>query len=248
MMASAEWLDGGGVEVLAGMGLPLAQRARVPAALLLNEAHTLRQAKRGIDAGFNAVMMDSSAWEWDRALSEVAELVGYAQARGASVEAELGRLPDAVEGGIDDSQAALTDPGQAADFARRTGVDCLAVSVGNVHLLTTGYAPIDLDHLEAIYRQVQRPLVMHGGTSFPPAAVPRAIAGGIAKFNVGTVLKKAFLDGVRARVASWPEGVDAHQVLGSHKDPDLLEAGKVRMREEVRKLMRLYGSSGKAGI
>ena len=246
MMAEGAWLDSGGIEVLAGMGLPLARRAQVPVALLLNEAHSLEQAKRGLDAGFNAVMMDSSAWAWERAVAEIRELVAYAHARGASVEAELGRLSDAVEGGIDDSAAALTDPEQAAEFARLTGIDCLAVSVGNVHLLTAGYAPVDLDHLEAIHRRVGLPLVMHGGTSFPPQAVPRAIAGGVAKFNVGTILKKTYLEAVRAQVASWPELVDPHQVLGSHKETDLLNAGKQVMIAEVRRLIKLYGGSGKA--
>jgi len=245
MMAGGEWLDRGGIEVLAGMGLPLARRARVPVALLLNEAHTLEQAKRGIDSGFNAVMVDSSAWSWERAVAEIGELVQYAHARGASVEAELGRLPDAVEGGIDDSAAALTDPAQAAEFCRLTGIDCLAVSVGNVHLLTAGYAPVDLDHLEAIYKEVRLPLVMHGGTSFPPQAVPRAIAGGVAKFNVGTILKKRFLDAIRGRVAVWPASVDPHQVLGSHKEADLLNIGKQAMTAEVRRLIQLYGGSGK---
>ncbi|MCC7264746.1 MAG: class II fructose-bisphosphate aldolase [Candidatus Latescibacteria bacterium] len=246
MMADGAWLDAGGVEMLAGLGLPLAHRARVPVALLLNEAHTLEQARRGLDAGFNAVMMDRSAWAWDRAVREIAELVAYARTRGASVEAELGRLPDAVAEGIDDSAAALTDPEQAAEFAHLTGIDCLAVSVGNVHLLTSGYAPVDLDHLEAIHRRVGLPLVMHGGTSFPPQAVPRALAGGVAKFNVGTILKKRFLDAIRGRVAVWPAGVDPHQVLGSHKDTDLLNTGKTAMAAEVRRLIKLYGGSGKA--
>lgn len=246
MMASGAWLEAGGIEVLAGLGLPLARLAQVPVALLLNEAHTLEQAKRGLDAGFNAVMMDSSAWEWDRAVAEISELVVYAHARGASVEAELGRLPDAVESGIDDSAAALTDPAQAAEFARLTNIDCLAVSVGNVHLLTAGYAPVDLDHLEAIHRRVGVPLVMHGGTSFPPQAVPRAIAGGVAKFNVGTILKKSFLETVRTQIATWSERVNPHQVLGSHKETDLLNAGKRAMTTEVRRLIRLYGGSGRA--
>ena len=245
MMADGGWLDAGGIEMLAGMGLPLTHRAKVQVALLLNEAHTLEQAKKGLDAGFNAVMMDSSAWEWDRAVQEVSELVAYAHALGASVEAELGRLPDAVEGSIDDSAAALTDPEQAAELARLTGIDCLAVSVGNVHLLTSGYAPVDLDHLEAIYQRVGLPLVMHGGTSFPPQAVPRAIAGGVAKFNVGTILKKTYLEAVRTQMGAWTERVDPHQVLGSHKDTDLLNAGKASMADQVRSLIRLYGGSGK---
>lgn len=245
MMAAPDWLDAGGIEALAGMGRPLVERARVPAAFLLNEARTLDQAKRGLDAGFNAVMLDTSAWEWDRAVHAAAELVNYARARGASVEAELGRLPDAVEGGIDDTTAALTEPEQAAAFVRRTGIDCLAVSVGNVHLLTDGYAPVDLAHLEAVYRQAQIPLVMHGGTSFPPDAVSRAVAAGVAKFNVGTILKKAFLEGVRAAMSAWPERVNVHDVLGSHKDADMLHAGKGAMRAEVRRRIRSYGGWGK---
>lgn len=246
MMAARDWLDACGIEVLAGSGLPLVERARVPAAFLLNEAQTLEQAQRGLAAGFNAVMVDTSAWQWDEAVETVTELVGYARACGASVEAELGRLPDAVDDGVDDSLASLTDPEQAAEFVRRTGVDCLAVSVGNIHLLTTAYAPVDLSHLEAIYQRVQIPLVMHGGTSFPPHAVPRAIASGVAKFNVGTVLKNNFLEGVRAAVSSWPERVNAHAVLGSHKETDLFNVGKDRMREKVRELIRLYGGSNQA--
>src|SRR5450432_3959568 len=71
MMLDSEWLDAGGIEVLAGMGRPLAERAGVPAAFLLNEAHTLDQVQHGVDAGFNAVMLDTSAWDWDRAIRSV---------------------------------------------------------------------------------------------------------------------------------------------------------------------------------
>lgn len=246
MMADGAWLDAGGVEVLAGLALPLVERARVPVALLLNETHTVEQARAAIDAGFNMVMADSSAWPWERAVDEVGDLVRYAHAHGAFVEAELGRLPDAVEGGIDNSSAAPTDPEQGAEFVRRTGVDCLAVSVGNVHLLTDGHAPVDLDHLEAIHARVSVPLVLHGGTSFPPAAVPRAIAGGVSKFNVGTILKHRFADGVRGTVSGWPDRVEVHDVLGSHKETDFLHAGRDRMRDEVRQRIHIYGGSGRA--
>ncbi|MDA0334969.1 MAG: class II fructose-bisphosphate aldolase [bacterium] len=243
-MAAGTWLDAGGVEVLAGIGLALASRSRVPTALLFNEAHTLAQARRAVDAGFNAVMLDTSAWSWDDAIADVTRLVEYAHERGASVEAELGRLPDAVAGGVDDSQASLTDPQQAAEFAQRTGIDCLAVSVGNVHLLRDGLAPVDMAHLEAIRACVPLPLVMHGGTSFPPDEVPRAIAAGVGKFNVGTVLKGEFLNGVRRSVTSWPADVDVHDVLGSHKGTDMLAEGKARMQSRVQRLIRLYRGGG----
>ena len=156
-------------------------------ALLLNEAQTLDQALRGVESGFNAVMLDTSGWAWDDAVTQVGELTRAAHASGVAVEGELGRLPDFIDGDVGRVAGSLTDPEQAAAFVAQTGVDCLAVSIGNVHLLTTRYAPVDLEHLEAISRRVSTPLVIHGGTSFPPDAVPRAIAAGVVKFNVGTV-------------------------------------------------------------
>ena len=144
MMTDLQWLDNGGVELLGAMGKVVAQRARVPVSLLLNEAQTFDQAVRGMEAGFNAVMLDTSAWGWEEAIESVARLTRLAHARGVTVEAEVGRLPDATEDGIDASDAQLTDPARAAAFLAATGADCLAVSIGNVHLLTAHYAPVDL--------------------------------------------------------------------------------------------------------
>ncbi len=240
MMVAQEWLDAGGIEILGATGRTVAERAQVPVALLLNEARTYEQVLRGIDAGFNAVMLDTSAWPWDLAIEQVARLTRAAHRRGVMVEAELGRLPDAVEGGIDDSQAVLTDPQQAARFVEQTGVDCLAVSIGNVHLLADGIAPVDLAHLEAIHQQVHVPLVIHGGTSFPLEAVPRAIAAGAAKFNVGTILKKLFWEGVREEMIARGQRVNVHAALGSHSAEDCMAAGKARMYAKVGELIRAY--------
>ena len=240
MMLDSAWLDAGGVELLGAMGRAVAQRAKVPVALLLNEARTFDQVLRGMDAGFNAVMLDTSSWGTNEAIAAVAKLTQLAHARGIAVEAELGRLPDAVGDGIDDSAAALTDPEQAAQFVAQTGVDCLAVSIGNVHLLTHGYAPVDMAHMQAIHQRVPVPLVIHGGTSFPPAEVPRAIAAGALKFNVGTILKKTFLEGLRETVGALPAQPFVHDLMGSHKDADLLTQGKARMTAKVRELIRLY--------
>lgn len=247
MMVSSAWLNDGGVEILGALGRQAAERAAVPTGFLLNETHTFEQAERGIAAGFQTVMMDTSAWDWDHAVGAVKRLTDIAHAAGATVEAELGRLPDAVvEGGIDDSKAFFTDPDQAAEFVQKTGVDFLAVSIGNIHLLTNGYAPVDMDHLERIHQRVSIPLVIHGGTSFPPSAVSRAIANNAVKFNVGTILKKSFWEGMRGAVLNAPAPVNVHDTLGSHKDSDVLNAGKARMKAKVQELMRLYGSSGKA--
>jgi ketose-bisphosphate aldolase len=240
LLGHQPWFDAGGIELLGALGNEVARQARVPVALLLNETHTLEQSMRGLDAGFNAVMLHTES------VDAVAELATAAHARGAAVEGELGNLPDAAHGAIDDSAASLTDPEQAASFVEATGVDCLAVSVGNVHLLTHGSAAIDLDRLRAVHERVHVPLVIHGGTGFPPDAIAPAIASGVAKFNVGTVLRSAYLRGLTEALAQLPAEPDVHAAIGSHGPADVLEAGKAAMVETVRNLIRQYGSSGRA--
>jgi ketose-bisphosphate aldolase len=247
MMIDAEWLDNAGIELLGAMGRVVAQRARVPVSLLLNEAQTFDQAVRGIEAGFNAVMLDTSAWDREEAIENVGRLTRLAHARGVTVEAEVGRLPDATEEGIDASRAQRTDPAQAAAFLAETGADCLAVSIGNVHLRTAQDAPVDLALLEAIHQQVSVPLVLHGGTGLPPGCIPRAIACGVAKFNVGTALKRSYLQALRETVAAWPPSVNVHDILGSHKEADVFTRAKAAMKASVRERIRLYGGSGRAG-
>lgn len=246
LLIDRAWLDDGGIEALGGLGRPVAERARVPTCFLLNETHTLEQALRGLEAGFTAVMMHTGGQAPADSVEQVGALVHAAHERHAAVEGELGRLPDATEGEIDDTQAVLTDPDEAAAFVAATGVDCLAVSFGNVHLLEGRAAPVDLDRLEAVRRRVDVPLAVHGGTSFPAEAVEAAIARGVAKFNVGTVLKRTFLEGFAEAVEAGPGDLSPHDLLGSHSPHDLLEAGKRRLVPAVRNLIRLYGGSGRA--
>jgi len=245
-MLADQWLDHRGIPYLGSMGRTLLQDCEVPVAFLLNETHTLQQALVGIDSGFTAVMIDSHRWPVPEALQAVATLVEAAHAAGVAVEAEFGSLPDFNGEAIEDAHAYLTDPAQARDFVDRTGVDCLAVAVGNVHLLTSGTAAIDLPRLRQINQAVAVPLAIHGGTGFPPQDVAAAIAAGVAKFNVGTRLKKAFLDAVLANARTWTGRESVHDLVGSHKDTDFLEAGKAAVTEQVRDLIRLYGGSGQA--
>ena len=234
------WLDNGGIETLGCLGRHVAERTTVPVSLLLNEAHTLAHGLRGIEAGFNAVMLCTSD------VATVAELVRVAHGRGVAVEGELGSLPDGgADGEIDTAGAGLTDPEQAAAFVADTGVDCLAVSFGNVHTLEGRTAAVDLDRLAAIGREVEVPLVVHGGTSFPPDAVAGAIACGAAKFNVGTVLKRTFADGLKRAVVSAPVDASPHDLIGSHGPDDLLASAKPVLVEAIRALIRLYGGSGR---
>jgi fructose/tagatose bisphosphate aldolase len=83
------------------------------------------------------------------------------------------------------------------------------------------------------------PLVIHGGTGFPEEVIPQVIPLGVAKFNIGAVLKQAFLTGLTEAIETLPPQLGIHQVMGSRKESDVLQRGKARMREEVARRIRL---------
>ena len=238
------WLEAGGVEELAALARVLAERAAVPVAVLYNEAQTPAQALRGLRAGCNCVMLDSSHLPWEQNVAVTRDMVGAAHAAGAAVEAELGHLPNAAGPVLEPGR--MTAPAHAAEFASATGIDALGVSIGNVHVLSKGAAALDLDLLERIRQAVRLPLVLHGGTGIPAAAIGPAIARGVAKINYGTRLKEVFLAGMREAMAALPETPYIHDIVGSHAPTDILVAGQQRMRQLVADLMRLYGSAGQA--
>ncbi len=238
VMMNQAWFDRTGMASLAALARILALQSRVPTALLLNEVNTFEQIERGLALGFNAVMLVSADRPYDQNVALTKQVADAAHAAGAAVEGELGHLPDG--GGPSSERDSLTDPDQAADFVARTGVDSLAVSIGNVHCLRDGTAAVDLDRLAEIRRRVLVPLVIHGGTGFPDSAVPRAISHGVSKFNVGTILKRRFLEGLRGALAELPESADVQQVMGSRKASDVVSIAKDRVRQEVERRMLLY--------
>jgi ketose-bisphosphate aldolase len=241
LLVDQTWLDHGGIEILGSIGRSAAARSTMPVALLLNECHTLPQALRGIEAGFNAVMLHTDD------VAMVAELVEVAHRRGVSVEGEIGTLPNGgADGRVDASRASTTEPEAATAYLAAAGVDCLAVSFGNVHTLESAFAQVDLDRLAAIRACVDVPLVVHGGTGFPGEAVPEAIERGVAKFNVGTALKRAYLQGLREALAGGSPKASPHDLVGSHKIADLQAAAMKDVVAVVRELIRSYGGSGRA--
>jgi len=137
VMMAPGWFDGGGLERLAAAGLATAQITRVPAAFILNEVATFSQIMRGIRAGFNAVMLDSTALPYAEHARLTRQVGEAAHSVGVAVEAESGALPDG-SGELGGEISRLTDPGEAARFVAETGVDALAVSIGNVHILLEG--------------------------------------------------------------------------------------------------------------
>jgi ketose-bisphosphate aldolase len=238
------WLDAAGIEALAALARLLAERSKVPTAILFNEAQSYAHALRGLKAGCNCVMLDTARLPFDEHVAATQALVAAAHAVGAAVEAELGYLPDAS--GQRERAGAATDPEQAARFVQATGVDALAVSVGNVHLLMEGRVDLDFDLLERLQRAVPVPLVLHGGTGIRNTAIPPAIQRGVAKVNYGTRLKLAFLEGVQAGLRTLPQTATIHDLVGSRYPADFTVCGKVHMKALMRGLITLYGSAGKS--
>src|SRR5262249_52536740 len=154
----------------------------------------------------------------------VKAVVAAARPRNVWVEAQLGVLPSGTAN--NNGRFEITDPELAGEFVKETSVDALAVSVGNIHVLTAGRASLDLDALPRIRDQVSVPLVVHGGTSIAHERLQSLVCLGVAKFNFGTVLKQAYLDAVRAKLARYERPQNPHAFLGVGGDLDIMVAGR----------------------
>ena len=195
--------------VLAAMFRHLAGSAGVPVVAHLDHGQTPDVCHAALDAGFSSVMYDGSRQPLSRNIAETAEVVRRAQVYGVSVEGELGHVgyPDAPD-------SAPTDPRQAQVFCRETGIDALAVSVGNRHLQTEPVTVIDRHRLDRIEAATGIPLVLHGGSGVP-VSMRRTLARNTAvcKFNIGTELRRHFGAALRARLAADPNVFDRNAIL-----------------------------------
>ena len=244
-MMDQVWFSDGGLRRLAALGRVTAENARVPVSYLLNEVETLDHIAEGLACGFNAVMLDASELPLDENIEATRRVVQAAHAVGADVEGECDPLPDA-SGMMGQRTSKLTAPDEAARYVLATGVDALSVSIGNEHIRTQGESSPDLDLLPRLRDAVRVPLVIHGGTGFPEWAVPQAIERGVAKFNVGTVLKRLFFEAVRQSMHPLPKDPNFQEIVGSRKPRDFLQQAKLRVKNEVMRRIALYGSPGRA--
>ncbi|HVW67719.1 MAG TPA: class II fructose-bisphosphate aldolase, partial [Steroidobacteraceae bacterium] len=170
----------GDIDLYAALGVAAAARATVPCGFIFNECSNDAWVEYAMGAGFNLVMPADPEAGLDAYTQRVSRLTKLAHARGVAVEAEIDELP------CGDTPGAASDPDVAARFVAETGVDMLAVSVGNEHIRLEGSAPLDLDRLERIRRRVKIPLVLHGGSGIEAGSLKAAVAAGIRKVNYGT--------------------------------------------------------------
>ncbi|MEW2625196.1 ketose-bisphosphate aldolase [Streptomyces sp. NPDC048106] len=207
-----------------------AERAAVPVALHLDHVHSDDLLRQAPGAGFSSVMYDAARLPYPDNLAATRAAADWAHSQGLYIEAELGEV-----GGKDgcpplDAHApgARTDPAQARDFVGGTGVDALAVAVGSVHAMTTRTAALDHALLKRLSAALPVPLVLHGSSGVPDEGLVEAVAGGIAKVNVGTALNIAMTGAIREFLAARPEAVDSRTYLG---------VGREAMAREVRRVI-----------
>jgi len=162
-------------------------RANVPLALHLDHANDLDALQHVLNQGFTSVMYDGSAKSWDDNVQETCRVVDWAKSFDATVEAEIGHV---AKPGEPPSWASLTTPEEAQRFAAATGVDLLAVAVGNKHGAVKNTLGLDWDRLEAIHHACPTPLVLHGGSGVGLLDYPALKTRGVVKINVGTALRR----------------------------------------------------------
>ena len=201
--------------VLAAMFRTLAEQASVPVVAHLDHGFALDECRRAVDCGFTSVMFDGSRNPLSQNIDETAAIAEMAHAAGVSCEGEIGFV-----GYAEGEASARTDPQDAARFAAETGVDGMAISIGNVHLQETEAAEIDLNALQAIEAVTDVPLVIHGGSGVPTEMRRRlAATSNICKFNIGTELRMAFGQALREAVNCDPDRFDRIAILKEVEEP-----------------------------
>jgi len=209
--------------VLGKMFQHLAEGASVPVVAHLDHGYTFEECREALDSGFTSLMYDGSRKPLAQNIDETARIAELAHSAGISCEGEIGFVGyaqgDASEG---------TDPDEAKQFAAGSGVDAMAISVGNVHLQENKEGGLDEDRIRAIEAVTGIPLVIHGGSGVPVDQRRRLAAGSqICKFNIGTELRKAFGAALREAVNRDPERFDRVAILSETHDPMVAAARTV---------------------
>jgi fructose-bisphosphate aldolase class II len=213
-------------EAIAAAMAAVAATSSAPVVLHLDHITDADLALRTKDLGFSSVMYDGAELDYAANVATTRRVSGWAHDNSIWVEAELGEI-----GGKDGAHApgVRTDPAEAAQFARDTGVDSLAVAVGSSHAMTTRSASVDIDLVERIAASVDVPLVLHGSSGVPDGDLAAAARAGMRKINIGTALNIAFTGAVR----DWlneNDGVDPRKYI---------RPGRDAMTETCRHFMRV---------
>ena len=207
-------LDYAGFNLLTTLALAAAREAAVPVAVHLDHGSDVGILGRCAEAGFTSLMIDGSTLPLHENIALTQRAVEASA--GIAVEGELGGVAgDEERSGEQHTDIPMTDPGQAAQFVRGTGVASLAVAIGNAHGFYKGEPRLDFERLGAIQGQVNVPLVLHGASGIPDADLRRAIELGVRKINVNTETRYALFQSLQASLAEGGHGYDVTRLFGA---------------------------------
>jgi tagatose 1,6-diphosphate aldolase GatY/KbaY len=213
------------------------EKLTIPFAFHLDHFENIRDIKAIIAEGCRSVMIDASKHSLEENIAIVRDIVDFAHACGATVEAELGKLggqEDNIK--VDEKDAFFTNPDEAVEFVERTGIDTLAVAIGTAHGLYKKEPKLDFERLANIRQVIDIPLVLHGASGVPSKAVQEAIELGICKVNIATELKIPFSAAIKDYFTKHPDASDPRKYLIPAKEAmaEVVEE-KVKMCKSVQR-------------
>ena len=193
------------LHLMGPMMVQAAKEAKVDVAVHLDHGLTFETVDKALELGFTSVMLDASTLPFEENIDKVKTVVEKARKYGATVEAELGLVGGSEDGSCDHG-IRCTDPDDAVVYARETGIDALAVAIGNAHGNYPVAPTLAFDVLEKIHEKVDIPLVLHGGSGISDKDFQRAISLGIRKVNIAT----ASFNSLTAHVEKYMASTDKH--------------------------------------
>ena len=215
--------------------IPMARKASVPVCVHYDHGLTFEKCMEALRLGFTSVMYDCSTADYETNTAKVAEMVRICHGINVTVEGELGHVGDNEGAGkLENPSDYFTDPETAKDFVRRTGVDSLAVAVGNAHGDYKFPPKLDFERIKAIAGSTGLPLVLHGGSGLSDSDFRTAVENGVCKVNIFTDIDKAGKAGIK-------EGLSAGAASMMALIPWEIEA----MKRVVRNKLELFGSVGR---
>ena len=212
LATNKDMVDQLGVETLAGMLLPMIRNSSAAVCLHLDHCYDEAVVYQAMHHGYSSVMFDGSQLSLAENTRRTRQVVAVARSLGVSVEGEIGSVP--YEEGRDHIKSVYTDPDEAAAYAAESGLDCLAVAVGNIHRLSQPGCEIDYARLARIEAQVDVPLVIHGTSGIYPQDLERLKQTKVAKFNVGTSLRQVLGNNLRSLMMAEPDKYDRQYFMG----------------------------------
>ena len=217
------------LHLMGPMMVQAAKEAKVDVAVHLDHGLTFESVDKALELGFTSVMLDASTLPFEENIARVKAVVEKARKYGATVEAELGLVGGSEDGSCDHG-IRCTDPDDAVVYARETGIDALAVAIGNAHGNYPVAPTLAFDVLEKIHEKVDIPLVLHGGSGITDKDFQKAISLGIRKVNIAT----ASFNSLTAHVEKYMESTDKHNFF------DLNEAMAQGTYENVKKHILVF--------